>query len=448
MTERIIIFSRRCFIDNRLLPATITLENGKITDIRVGQNDSAGADFDFGNSVIMPGCIDAHVHINEPGRTEWEGFETATKAAAKGGTTTLVDMPLNSSPVVTSPAAFRRKLDAAAGKLHVNCGFWAGATNDDFQTLQQTLEAGCLGVKVFLVHSGIDEFPNISEEDLDGLMKFLGGKNIPILAHCEWTPRLIPLRGTTKSYQSYMDSRPNISEDYGVDVFIQGCKKYNTQAHVVHLASANSLEHIRQIKSQGHPLTVETCPHYILFSSEQIEDGDTLYKCAPPIRSRNNNRYLIKALVDGEIDFIATDHSPAPPDVKGLETGDFNAAWGGIAGLQFLLSASWTALKDEMDLLSFIPLVTSGPAEFIGLKNSKGKLQIGFDADITIWNPASSFKVREQDIEHRHKISPYVGKQLSGEVVATFVNGRLVYHDRKFIHLQQGKTILKTEHGF
>ncbi len=440
---RLGIFSNRCYLNGELTKANIFIENGKIKEIIPGEKTSQ-IDYDFEDDIIMAGAIDTHVHINEPGRTEWEGFETATQAAAKGGITTLVDMPLNSSPVTTNIAAFRSKMNAANGQLNVNCGFWAGQINDNFEELDKLLQAGCLGVKVFMVHSGIDEFPNLSKEHLESLMKHLGGKDVPVLAHCEWEDDLKELDKTT-SYKKFLASRPKSSEDKAIELFLSLCEKYNCKAHIVHVASSDSLSKIREYKAKGLPLTAETCPHYILFKSEEIEDGNTLFKCCPPIRESENNEQLIQALNDGILDLLATDHSPAPKNLKGLSDGDFTSAWGGISGLQFLISSSWTAVKGKMNLETFIPLITSRPAKFLKIDHRKGMLKEGYDADIAVWNPDIDFKVEERTIGHKHKITPYRGMTLSGKIKATFVNGKLVYKNGIMLNRNCGEKILRGE---
>ncbi len=441
---RLGIFSNRCYLNGELKKANIIIENGKIREIQLGEK-SQGIDYDFEDDVIMPGAIDPHVHINEPGRTEWEGFETATKAAAKGGVTTLVDMPLNSSPVTTTISAFRDKMNAANYQLNVNCGFWAGQINDSFDELEKLLQAGCLGVKIFMVHSGIDEFPNLSQEDLEKLMAHLGEKKIPVLAHCEWDEDLKPLESPVTSYPKFLNSRPPSSEDKAIEHFITLCGRYDTRAHVVHVASASALEKIKLAKAQGLPLTAETCPHYIYFDAESIEDGQTVFKCCPPIRNRDNNDKLIQALEDGTLDMLGSDHSPAPKKLKGIDTGDFSTAWGGISGVQFLISAGWTAVKEKMPLEKFIPLITERPAEFISMHHRKGFLKAGYDADITVWSPETEFMVDDRTIWHKHSITPYKGKTLNGKVNATFVNGKLVYKKGIFLNRNCGTKILRGE---
>jgi len=408
------------------------------------------ANFDFSGKVLMPGLIDPHVHINEPGRTHWEGFETATNAAAAGGITTLVDMPLNSSPVTLDEESLLLKLKSAKGKLRVNCGFWAGAIDDNWDRLKTALDAGCLGVKVFLTHSGIDEFPNIQMEQLDRIMAQLAPLSLPLLVHCELDEEMenAALKSNPQSYQAYLASRPRAWENNAIRQIITLCEKHQCRTHIVHLSSSEALEMIRKAKTEDRlPLTVETCPHYLLFDAESIPDASTIYKCAPPIREKDNNQQLKWALKEGLLDFLATDHSPAPPELKELESGDFLKAWGGVAGLQFLLQASWTALKEELSLKEFIPLVTLKPASFVGLGSVKGKLEEGYDADFVVWDPEVERKIEKAELWYKHRVSPYVGKMLFGEIYATFVGGQKVFDQDGLSEITSGQTILRKANG-
>ncbi|MDB5251391.1 MAG: allantoinase, partial [Flaviaesturariibacter sp.] len=337
------IHSRRCWIEGRLIEATIFFEEGLIASIQTGTFIPDPSIEDAGDLVVMPGVIDAHVHVNEPGRTEWEGFDTATAAAAAGGITTIVDMPLNASPVTTTPDALRQKLDATTGKMHVNCGFYGGLVPGNQAHLEGLLNGGVLGIKAFLTHSGIDEFPDVGEAELADAMPLLAHWGIPLLAHCEIaTPGYGDdlIRHPT-SYPAYLHSRPAEWENHAVDLMIRLCRTYRTKVHIVHVSSAEALASIAAARAEGLPLTAETCPHYLLFRAEDIPDGQTIYKCAPPIRAASNNRMLKEALRDGILDFVASDHSPAPPALKEIGSGNLKSAWGGIAGLQLLLPASW-----------------------------------------------------------------------------------------------------------
>ena len=423
------IYCEQCWIDGKLQTATIAIEGGLISEILPYKTKDATAV----SGVLMPGAIDAHVHVNEPGRTEWEGFYTATQAAAAGGITTIVDMPLNASPVATTLAAFEEKLAAAEGKLTVNCGFYAGLVPGNSSELPALMEAGVLGVKCFLVHSGIDDFPNVEEKDLNEAMPLIAKHKIPLLAHCEISDGYVSeafLKAPT-SYQNYLASRPQEWEVEAVKLVIGLSKQHGCAVHIVHVSASDAIEDIAIARSEGLHVTAETCPHYIYFNAESIPDGQTLFKCAPPIREKANNLMLQKALQLGILDFIASDHSPAPPSIKELESGNLLKAWGGIAGLQFLLPASWTSLKKVMNLEAFIPLITEHPAKFLQLNNRKGKIAVGYDADLIIWHPEESYEVKAEAILHRHKASPYTGNTLFGKVIETIVNGTTVYKDNK-----------------
>lgn len=438
MNNRQSIYSTRCWIDEQLQPASISFEGGVISAVSKSKDADA---VDMGDHIIMPGVIDAHVHINEPGRTEWEGFETATKAAAAGGVTMLVDMPLNASPVTTTAKAFEEKRAAAKDQLYVNCGFYGGLIPGNLKDLEPLMAAGVLGIKCFLTHSGIDEFPNVSEEEVDAAMPVIAKHDIPLLAHCE-LENGASTTTNTGSYKDYVSSRPKQWENDAIGLMIRLCRKHRCPTHIVHVSSAEALAMIDDAKKEGLPLTAETCSHYIYFNAENIPDKNTLYKCAPPIREKENNEALKHALKTGVLDFITTDHSPAPPDIKEILSGDLSKAWGGIAGLQFLLPTSWTALKDILSLDEFIPLITSSPAHFLHLQDRKGKIAVGFDADITIWNPEEVFEVKEEHIRHRHKISPYTGEKLFGTVKQTIVNGEIVFDDKEIKNIIKGKIIL------
>lgn len=434
------LYSERCWIEDRLQPATISYEDGVITKISYHHENEA---LDMVNLVIMPGVIDAHVHVNEPGRTEWEGFETATMAAAAGGTTTIVDMPLNASPVTTTLAAFREKLESTKQKMHVNCGFYGGLIPGNENEMEGLIHAGVLGVKCFLTHSGIDEFPNVTEKDLDLAMPILAQYGIPLLAHCELDddhPNRLMVDPTC--YQNYLESRPKRWENNAVELMIRMCRKHNCPVHIVHVSSAEALSLISDAKKEGLPITAESCPQYIYFNAEDIPDGKTIYKCAPPIREKTNNDLLKEALVTGVLDFITTDHSPAPAALKEIESGNLQKAWGGIAGIQFLLQASWTGLSDRITLAQFIPLVTQKPAQFIQMHHKKGSLKKGYDADITIWDPDQKIDMTSDDIFFKHKISPYIGQSFYGKIFQTIVNGKVVFKENSINQKNKGTWLL------
>lgn len=441
-------YSDQVLWEGALRPATVLVEGSKIVSVHAGK--VAEEDIvleDFGNAVLMPGLIDAHVHINEPGRTEWEGFATATQAAAAGGICTLVDMPLNSSPVSTTAAAFSEKLAATKGQLHVNCGFWGGLVPENIADLEELLDAGVLGLKAFLTHSGIDDFPNVVEADLHKALPILKAKNSVLLVHCEIEKAHAAqtvLANYPRSYSAYLQSRPKSWEDEAIALMIRLCETYEVPIHIVHLSSANALEMIRAAKAKGLALTVETCPQYLYFSAEQIPDGATAFKCAPPIREARNNEKLWQALQTGLIDFIATDHSPAPPAIKVLDTGNFKTAWGGIASLQFSLPAMWTKARGEgATVLDICQWMSAKVASFLSLQQRKGKIAPGYDADLVVWDPEATFVVKEEAIFHRHKVTPYLGETLYGVVQTTVVNGRKVFENGKIVNPNCGELILK-----
>jgi allantoinase len=437
------IYSNRCWLEGKLQPATVCIEDNIITAIQFNKIDGAE---DVGDNILMPGIIDAHVHINEPGRTDWEGFDTATQAAAAGGITTVVDMPLNASPVTTTVYAFNEKLEASKNKLHVNVGFYGGLIPGNQNDLEALMQAAVSGIKCFLTHSGIDEFPNVGEKEIDAAMPIIKKYGLPLLAHCEIFKKEVDNKFSDfpNSYRYYLESRPKKWENDAVDLMIKLCRKHNCKTHIVHVSSAEALIKIQKAKEEGLPITAETCAHYIYFNAEDIPDSNCLYKCAPPIREKENNDQLKDALVKGVLDFIATDHSPAPPDIKELETGNLQKAWGGIAGLQFLLPASWTALKGKISIEKFIPLLTEHPAKFLQVDKQKGKLAVGYDADLIIWNPDEQFEVKPGDILHRYNCSPYNGEKLFGTVQQTIVNGITVFIKSKIVDKEKkyGKIIL------
>lgn len=441
-SSRYTIYSKRCWLEGKLQPAGIVMQDGKIIGL---ESSDRSAHQHAGDAVIMPGIIDAHVHINEPGRTDWEGFDTATRAAAAGGITTLVDMPLNSSPVTTTVSAFQEKLSASENKMHVHVGFYGGLIPGNTADLEGLIKAGVLGIKCFLVHSGIDEFPNARREDLEAGMPVLAALDIPLLVHAELDtiPADTHLRELPSSYREYVNSRPDTWETRAIDLMLALCEKYKCPTHIVHVSSAQSLEHIRAAKQKGLPLTAETCSHYIYFCEEQIPDARCLFKCAPPIRSRANNDLLIQALKEGVLNFIATDHSPAPPDRKELTSGNLYKAWGGIAGLQLCLPVSWTALHKTVTLESFIPMLTEGPAHFLKVADRKGVIREGADADLCVWDPDASFIVDEKKLYHKHKASPYQGCNLTGIVQETIVQGKPVWNGSDIIHLNAGTWLLR-----
>ena len=440
------IRSTRTFTPEGLRPALVLVKDGLIQDVLPIDAQPDRPVVEGGDSVLMPGLIDPHVHINEPGRTDWEGFNTATKAAIAGGLTTLVDMPLNSSPVTTSVANFHLKLDAAQGKIHADCGFWGGIVPGNAGEIEGLIAAGVLGFKAFLTHSGIDEFPNATEADLRQAMPILARHGLPLLVHCELSEGTEEWKkGDRHSYQNYLASRPKRWEDEAIGLMIRLCRETGCRTHIVHLSSSNSIESIANAKAEGLPLTVETGQHYLFFDAEDIGDGHTEFKCAPPIRERANNDLLWQALQEGIIDFVATDHSPAPPGLKQMATGDFATAWGGIASLQFALPVLWTAARKRGAYMAdMAKWLSENPAKLIGQSHRKGRIEKGFEANLVLWNPEVRFTVTEDIIQHRHKVTPYLGLELHGLVERTFLHGAEVYGGGMFTALNRGRIVTRT----
>lgn len=425
--------------------AVVLIKDGIISDVLpalpAGYN---GEIIHLHDHVLMPGIIDPHVHINEPGRTDWEGFVTATRSAAAGGLTTLVDMPLNSSPVTTTAEAFDKKI-AAAVQLQVNCGFWGGIVPGNDSEIEELINKGVLGFKAFLTHSGIDEFPNVTEDDLRKAMPVIAKYDLPLLVHCEISEnaKQRPV-GDERSYQNYLSSRPKHWEDEAIALMIRLCHEFNCRVHIVHLSSANSIEQIQTAKQIGLPITVETAQHYLYFNAEEIPDAQTAYKCAPPIREKENNEQLWNALREGIIDFVATDHSPAPPDMKETTTGNLMKAWGGIASLQLALPVLWTgARKRNIPLTAIATWLCENPAKLPGLQKNKGKIAKGYDADLVAWDPEKQFTVTAGALYHKHKLTPYLNETLYGVVEQTWLGGTLIYDKGIFRRLNKGKIIIR-----
>ena len=398
-------------------------------------------------AIVMPGMVDSHVHVNEPGRTDWEGFATATRAAAAGGTTTIIDMPLNSIPPTTTVAGLEAKLNAALEQCYVDVGFWGGVIPGNTDELEPLFASGVVGFKCFLVHSGVDEFPNVTEADLRIAMPVLTKLRAVLIVHAE-VPGPIESQGAyaaATEYETFLHTRPRAAENEAINMMIRLSREYGTRVHIVHHSSADALPALRAAKQAGVQITAETCPHYLAIAAEDVADGATEFKCCPPIRERDNGEQLWRALEDGTIDMIVSDHSPCPPEMKLRETGDFMAAWGGISSLQLRLPIVWTEARER----GFSPVEMSrwmcaGPASLVGLENRKGTLAAGYDADIVIWNPAKSFKVEGSKLHHRHKLTPYQGWELTGVVEKTFLRGRRVYVAEEIVEQARGELIQMT----
>ena len=440
-----IIRSNRIITPSGLRPGYVIINDGSIEDVAEHITTLYHATVtDVGNAVVMAGIIDPHVHINEPGRSEWEGFNTATRAAIAGGITTVVDMPLNSTPVTTTAKAFNQKIAATKNQLHTNVGFWGGVVPGNENEIEGLIKCGVLGFKAFLTHSGIDDFANVTEADLVKVMPIIAKHGLPLLVHCELTDLINRATDDNRSYANYLASRPAFWEDDAVALMIRLCEQFNCRVHIVHVSSATALTQIQQAKQRGLPLTAETAQHYLYFCAEEIKDGQTQFKCAPPIRNKANNNQLWKALQNGILNFVATDHSPATPDLKETTSGNFLKAWGGIASLQIALPVLWTAAKQRnIGVEHIAKWLSENPAKLIGLEHKKGRIEKGYDADLVIWNPDESFTVTEQMILHKHKITPYLGEQLYGTVHSTYLGGMVVYHANGQLQLNAGSILTR-----
>ncbi|AFM11940.1 allantoinase AllB [Turneriella parva] len=449
---RTLLKSRRAIIDNEVRPAAVLVEGEKIREILPYDADIGSSNIrivDYGDLALMPGVVDTHVHINEPGRTEWEGFSTATAAAAKGGITTLVDMPLNCDPVTTTVAALQSKVKACSNLLHVDCGFYGGVIPGNVADLEPLIDAGVLGFKSFLIHSGIHEFPHVTEADIRAAIPILKKGGVPYLMHAELESPVINGSKAAvdhRRYSTYLASRPRKWENDAVELMARLAGETNAHLHVVHLSSSDALSTLAATRQRGVPITVETCHHYLTYCAEEIPDGHTEYKCAPPIRERENREQLWKSIADGTIDFAVSDHSPCTPNLKERHSGDFMKAWGGIAGLQFSLSVFYNGAKARgFDLAQVSRALSASPAAFVGLKD-KGSIAVGKDADFAVFDTEVMFRVEPGMIAHRHDVSPYIGMQLTGLVKETWLRGQRVFGGDAPI-APAGRPILRSSTG-
>jgi allantoinase len=445
--------SRHTVLPGGVLDAVVMIRRGRIAEVLVANGDHLEGTEDLGALWLLPGLVDTHVHINEPGRAEWEGFATATRAAAAGGITTLVDMPLNSVPATCNVAALEAKRDAARGVLHADVALWGGVVPGNAASLEGLAAAGVLGFKCFLSPSGVGEFENAGEKDLREAMPILARLGLPLLAHAE-SPRVLDEAAAAiagrdpRAYATWLASRPPAAECEAIALLIALAKETGCRVHVVHLSAAEALPMIREARASGVPLTVETCPHYLVFDAESIADGATPFKCAPPIRSRANREALWEALREGAIDLIATDHSPCPPAMKQLETGDFLKAWGGITSLEMSLAAVWTEARARgFTAADVARWMSAAPAALAGLTGRKGAIAPGHDADLVAFDPDRHWVVEAPLLEQRHKVSPYLGRTLRGRAVITWLRGRRVAEEGAATGEPLGQLILDAPRG-
>lgn len=428
-----ILRSRRVVTPGGTHAATIHVRGETIE--RVGEYNEP-CDFDCGELVILPGLVDSHVHVNEPGRTDWEGFDTATRAAAAGGITTIIDMPLNSIPPTTSVAGLLAKAEAMDGKCWVDAGLWGGAVPGNARELQPMLAEGALGFKCFLVDSGVPEFGWLDRAGLAEALEMLQYTDAPLLVHAELAQHLHGM-GDSHSYAAYVASRPAEAEDAAIDMVLEEVTRSGAKAHIVHLSSAGGLDRLRRARDRRIPLSAETTPHYLFFEAEKIPNAAPAFKCAPPIRDHANREKLWRGL--DALQAVVSDHSPSTPDLKHLHDGDVEHAWGGIASLQFTL-AIMNTLGLTLDRIA--ELMCCGPADLAGIR--KGRIAAGYDADLAVFAPDETFRVRPEIIEHRHKVTPYAGEELRGVVKATYVRGRKVWDHGRILGAPAGKWIRKS----
>ena len=431
--------SRRVVTPEGLRPAAVLVDGERIRAV-VGLEDvpTNAVQQDFGEAALLPGLVDSHIHINEPGRTEWEGFRTATLAAAAGGYTMLVDMPLNCVPATTTVPALQAKRRAAQGQCRVDWAAWGGVVPDNPQDIEALAGAGVRGFKCFLVHPGMDEFSMVREADLRTALPLVARTGLPLLVHAELpgpvdaaTERL---RGADWSrYTTYLQSRPDEAELAAIRLMLSLCREYEFHLHIVHLATSLALEELRSARAAGLSVSVETCPHYLHLHAETIADGATLCKCAPPIRERANRERLWQGLRDGVIDLVATDHSPCPPAMKCLEEKSFRSAWGGIASLSVALPVMWTEARQRgFTLMDIARWMSREPARLAGCEGRKGQIAAGYDADFVVFDPETEFTVIADWLHHRHPVSPYLGESLRGVVKKTYLRGTAVFDHGRF----------------
>ena len=418
----------------------VLVADGRVVDV-VARRDAPGAWEDLGDLAILPGLVDGHVHVNDPGRTHWEGFDTATRAAALGGVTTLVDMPLNCLPPTTTVAGLDAKLAALSGRAHVDVAFWGGVVPGSEEHLGALSEAGVLGFKAFLCDSGVPEYGAFDPAALPRLLAATSRLGAPLIVHAEDPTELRPAAegADPRAYRTWLDTRPPVAEERAVAALIAATERTRGRSHVLHLSAAGALEPLERARRAGVRVTAETCPHYLTLAAEDVPDGATDHKCAPPIRGRDNRERLWEGLRAGTIDAVVSDHSPAPPEDKRLDTGDQLAAWGGIASLQLGLAVMWTAARRRGHGLDDLATwMAAGPARVAGMAR-KGAIAPGMHADLVVLDPETAWRVEPAALAHRHPITPYGGWSLTGRVRRTYLRGRCIVRDDELILPGRGR---------
>ncbi len=418
--------SNNIVFPDEIFPGLLGLRDGTIQEIKKGEHPLPVEEdsLDCGNLVVMPGLVDAHVHINEPGRTHWEGWLTGTAGAFQGGVTTLVEMPLNSIPSTVDLDSLNKKTASMQGKLAVDVGLWGGVVPSNLGQLKELYQAGILGFKCFLSDPGTAEFQELSSQELEQAMKTIAELGSVLLVHAELPSELSIPEGDPQEYSTYLASRPEKAEVEAIRLLIDQVRATECRVHIVHVASAEALSVIREAKAEGLPITAETCPHYLYFSQEDIAKGATAFKCAPPIRESSVRDALWEAVLDGTIDTIGSDHSPCPTTLKRLDTGNFIEAWGGIASLQYLLPATWTKGRERgLSLVQLAQLLAERPAVLAGLTD-RGSIQVGSLADLILFDPETVWVASVENWNHAHALSPYFGETLTGKIQGVIQKGR------------------------
>ncbi len=436
MSVDLVVRGTRVFTPVGERPAAVHVDRARGTIVAVTEPEAAPAGvqiIDAGSMCVLPGLVDTHVHINDPGRTDWEGFETATRAAAAGGVTTLVDMPLNSIPPTTTLDGLKAKVRALEEKAHVDVALCGGLVPANPKGLGELFDEGVIAFKCFLAESGVDEFSHVHERELREGMKELARIGAPLFVHAELPEPLsegekAAMGLDPRRYATYLASRPRRAEDAAIELVLRVARETGARAHVVHLSSSDALGLFRRAREEKTLLTVETCPHYLTFAAEDIPDGATEFKCAPPIRERNNREKLWDALREGLVDQVVTDHSPSTATLKCSGSGDFMKAWGGISSLQLGLAAVWTEAKARgRTVRDVVEWMSAAPARLAGVHGKKGAIAAGFDADLVIWDPDAEFTVDAATLEHKDKLTPYHARRLQGSTLRTILRGETIY---------------------
>jgi allantoinase len=440
--------SKRIVTPQGTQPGALLVEDEKIRAIcRPSEIPADAIVHDCGDDALLPGLVDTHVHINQPGRTEWEGFRTATRAAAAGGYTTVVDMPLNCLPETTTVAALEEKRSSAQGECFVDWAAWGGAVADNQQHILPLARAGVLGFKCFLIYPGCDGFTMIDQQQLEAALPSIAESSLPLLVHAELAgpidAAVAALRDPDwRKYAIYLASHPDEAELQAIRLMVRLCRHYGFRLHIVHLSTALALDELQAARTEGLPITVETCPHYLHFAAEEIADGATLLKCAPPIRSKENRQQLWSGLREGIIDIIVTDHSPCPPAMKCEDSGRFDLAWGGIAGLSLALSVIHTeCCRRGFTLDDIVRWMSIAPAALARIGHRVGALAPGRDANFVVFDTGAEFTVTADKLHYRHAISPYLNERLRGVVKATYLRGAAVYREGTFASEPSGREV-------